>query len=347
VNCEEGCSHIHDGHRCEHEGHACGCRHSESYDFDWEPTGDVSERWSERALASLLQFLTRLDCTSLAVEDIETRLDWWWRGENRSLRKAMEKVHRTRCERGRGFLVNVLTNQVIPARCKSWRECAYCAWVYGVSVQRLFKQVQRLRAFVVFTMPPELGDWSNKAHIAEQAKAMRRLSERLFRRFGHRFSMLWTREHNTKQQGPGRLHLNVLWDEDWVEQAWLSGTASACGFGEVVHISRIGARVETTRHYATKCLRYASKDLSNQSDWPKGVRRWGASRAARAQMKRPDKNPAWYWSLSVPPDLPLAEPNIVIRLNERPPYQLVPLCICRSTFCRCGAQEDFRARAAP
>jgi hypothetical protein len=40
--------------------------------------------------------------------------------------------------------------------------------------------------------------------------------------------------------------------------------------------------------YATKCLSYASKDLSSQADWPKGMRRWGASRAARAQMRRPE-----------------------------------------------------------
>jgi hypothetical protein len=284
----------------------------------------------------------------MSVEGIEARLDWWWRGENRSVRKAMENVHRTRCERGHGSLVNILTNQVVSARCKSWRECGYCAWVYGVSVERLFKPLKRLRAFVVFTMPSELGDWSNKSHIAEQAKAMRRLNERLFRRFGHRFLLLWMREHNTKTKGLGRLHLNVLWDEDWVEQSWLSETASACGFGDVVYISRIGARAETTRHYATKCLRYASKDLSDQTDWPKGTRRWGASRNARGPMKRPEKNPGWYWSPVEPPTLPLTPVQVLIRVGERPPYQHEPLCVCRTTFCKCGARDDLRGtQAAP
>jgi len=241
VNCDDSCAHGHNGHGCEHEGHACGCPHSESYDFDWAPTGDVAERWPEHALGCLLQFISRLDCASLSVGEIETRLEWWWRGENRALREAMKTVHRARCERGRGNLINRVTGETIRARCKSWRECQYCAWLYGVEVERLFKQVKQLCAFVVFTMPPELGDPFKRDHIAAQAKAMRRLSERLFRAFGHRFAMGWTREHNTKGGGPGRLHLNVLWDEKWVEQAWLSEIAAACGFGQVVDISRIGA----------------------------------------------------------------------------------------------------------
>ncbi|MGH7778724.1 MAG: hypothetical protein ACREQR_02720 [Candidatus Binataceae bacterium] len=350
VNCDESCARVHAGHGCEHESHACGCPHSESYDFDWEPSGEVAERWSERAGASLLQFLPRFDCSTLTLEEIESRLEWWWRGENHALRRAMESNHRTRCARGRGWLVNRVTGQRAQARCKSWRECSYCAWAYGVAVERLFKQVNRLRAFVVFTMPPESGDWSNKQHIAAQAKAMRRLSERLFRRFGRRFVTLWTREHNTKGDGSGRLHLNLLWDQDWVDQAWLSETAAACGFGAVVHISRVGAHARGAQRadrYATKCLRYASKDLAGQADWPRGTRRWGASRAARVQMKRPDKNPDWYWSPVEPPTLPLPEAQLTIRLAERPPYESAPGCICRSTFCRCGARADFLAGTNP
>src|SRR5262249_55607491 len=145
--------------------------------------------------ASLLQFISQLDCRELSVEQIETRLEWWWRGENRALRKAMEQVHRTRCERGRGILINRVTGEQIPARCKSWRDCEYCAWVYGRAVEKLFGQVKRLCAFVVFTMPAELGDWRNKAHISAQAIAMRRLRERLYRRYARRFAMVWTREH--------------------------------------------------------------------------------------------------------------------------------------------------------
>ena len=145
----------------------------------------------------------------------------------------MEHVHRTRCERGRDVLVSAITGEVVRARCKSWRECQYCAWVYGSQVERLFKQVKRLRAFVVLTMPPELGDPFNRDHLMAQAKALRRLAERLLRRFGHRFSTLWTREHNTKRGAAGRLHLNLLWDEEWVDQAWLSEAATACGSAEL------------------------------------------------------------------------------------------------------------------
>jgi hypothetical protein len=291
-------------------------------DFDWSPTGELLDSWSETATAGLLAFIARLDFGSLSQEEIESRLDWWWRGEDRNLRRAMERVHSRQCERGRGFLFDRATGKKFNARCKSWRECSYCAWVYGCSVQRLWEQVRGLRALVVFTMPPEQGDWSNKEHLAAQARAMRRLAERLNRKFGHRFAMLWAREHNTHGDGAGRLHLNLLWDEYWVDQAWLSETAAACGFGEVVHISRVGkngqasgsdGRPASATPYALKSLRYASKDIGSQTDWPKFTRRWGASRAARVQMKRPDKNPDWYWSPIDPPRVPVGFDSGAIR----------------------------------
>ncbi|MGH9342590.1 MAG: hypothetical protein ACRD19_02330, partial [Terriglobia bacterium] len=61
----------------------------------------------------MLQFIERLDW-SLPEREIESRLLWWWRGENHALRREMEAVHRTRCERGRGVVVNVATGQVVP-----------------------------------------------------------------------------------------------------------------------------------------------------------------------------------------------------------------------------------------
>ncbi len=351
VNCNESCAHVHDGHGCEHERHACGCSHSESYEFEWFPSGDVAERWSERALASLLQFISRLDCRALSVEEIEARLEWWWRGENRALRKAMERAHRTRCERGRGVLINRVTGEAIRARCKSWRECDYCACVYERTVRKLLGQVRGLRAFVVFTMPPELGDWRDREHLRAQATAKRRVEERLARKCGHRFAMAWTREHNTKGEGPGRLHLNVLWDENWVDQAWLSETAKACGFGEVVHISRIGARGSVSApegrggtdavRYATKCLRYATKDLATQADWPKGTRRWGASRRARVQMQRPARNPDWFFTLEEPPEgwLP-ADFGRYRRLRPDEMRARGIGCLCADfVACCCGAWE--------
>jgi hypothetical protein len=81
------------------------------------------------------------------------------------------------------------------------------------SPSHAFSQVKGHKAFVVFTMPSELGDWDNKEHIVVQARAKRRLAECLNRKFSRRFSDTWTREHNTKNESDGRLQLNVLWDE--------------------------------------------------------------------------------------------------------------------------------------
>ena len=220
--CDDSCKHAHDGHGCEHEGHACGCPHSERYDFEFD-LPDVDD--PDDFLRRLAAFIATLSSDSSA-SDIEQALERWWRGENRALRRAMEKNHARVCERGRGILQNVVTGELVRARCKSWRDCEYCAWLYGKNVERRIAQVRGLRAFVVFTMPPELGDWSNKARIAAQARAMRRLAERLFRKFKRRFLLVWTREHNTKGRGSGRLHLNVLWDANWVAQAWFGGRRS-------------------------------------------------------------------------------------------------------------------------
>jgi hypothetical protein len=60
-------------------------------------------------------------------------------------------------------------NPSIKARCKSWRDCQHCAWVYGCDVERLFRQVQRLRAFVAFTMPSEFGDFGVGGIIVAEA----------------------------------------------------------------------------------------------------------------------------------------------------------------------------------
>ncbi len=341
VYCDESCAHIHDGHGCEHEGHACGCPHSERYDFEFDlPDIDDTDDFMRRLSA----FVGTLPSDYSAAQ-IEDALERWWCGENRALRRAMEGLHARhrkrgekaearrirRCERGRGRWLNVRSGEMTRAPCKSWRECEYCARVYGKAVEKRIGQVRALRAFVVLTMPAELGDWSNKAHIAAQARAMRRLAERLFRRFKRRFVTLWTREHNTKKDGNGRLHLNMLWDQDWVDQSWLSETAKACGFGKVVWISRVRddglivageGRGQNLARYVTKCLRYASKDLKSQTDWPKNTRRWGASKAARAQMQRPARNPDWLYLPEEPPSGFL--PFDVLRFK----VARVPGCVC-------------------
>ena len=267
----------------------------ERYEFEHELPPELVEHWSDATTKSLLRWLSRLT-GDLSTEELRTRLEWWWRGENRALRKAMERVHRTRCERGRGHLINRVTREVIPARCKSWRDCAYCAWIYGRAVERLFRQVKQLCAFVVFTMPRELGDWRNKEHISAQAVAMRRLRERLFRRFARRFAMVWTREHNTHGEGAGRLHLNLLWDKYWVEQEWLSKTAEACGFGRMVHISRVTegriasgeGKLRRVDRYATNaCAMRARSCRAN----PTGLRvRGDGTQAARRARRCNDQS---------------------------------------------------------
>jgi hypothetical protein len=144
VHCEELCSQTHlDCGGCEHLSHACGCPHSELYDFDWEPASEEAERWPDGAIASLLSFISKLNCSALSADEIGVRLQWWWRGENRTLRKAMESSHRRKCERGHGVLINRVTGEQIPNRCKSWRDCNYCAWLYGASVERLFKTIRK------------------------------------------------------------------------------------------------------------------------------------------------------------------------------------------------------------
>jgi hypothetical protein len=341
-DCDESCAHGHDAHACGHLEHTCGCPHSDAYDFDWELPDELTENWSDRALAGLLQFLSHLP-GALPAEEIERRLEWWWRGENRKSRRAMGGFHRRICERGRGVLVNRLTLETVRARCKSWRDCEVCAWAYGREVERLLNQVKGLRAFVVFTMPPDGGDWSNKDHLAAQAKAKRRLAERLFRKFGRRSSMVWTREHNTHLGGAGRLHLNVAWDIDWLDQRELSEIAEACGFGRVVDIRRIRGDARGVTRYAAKCLRYASKDLRTQADWPKGTRRWGASRVARAQMKRPESNPDWYWSPVEPPKV-LAPTQMVIFLA---PESQLPRRYTWQTRLEGGVPPPLRVRAGP
>jgi hypothetical protein len=79
----------------------------------------------------------------------------------------------------------------------------------------------------------------------------------------------------------------MLWDLRWVGRRWLSENAAGCGFGKVAWISRVRddglivsgeGKGRNVVPYAAKCLRYATKDLSKQTDWPKGTRRWGASR---------------------------------------------------------------------
>jgi hypothetical protein len=75
VYCEDLCSEVHaDCGGCEHESHTCGCPHTELYDFDWEPSDEEADGWSQGAATSLLAFISKLDCAMLSVEEIQSRL---------------------------------------------------------------------------------------------------------------------------------------------------------------------------------------------------------------------------------------------------------------------------------
>ncbi len=291
------------------------------------PSGSNFEAF-ERQLRPLFQ--TKPGQRPRPLADLAARLRWWSVGCNHDDGRAVAAIHRKRCIAGRGFLNNRRTGEQKPTSCKSWRECEYCARQYALAVAERWRPVRGLRAFVVFTMPPEQGDWRNRENIKAMMRAWRRLRARLQRKFGRRFKLLWTKEHAGAE---GRLHFNVLWDAPWVDQAWLSQAAGACGFGKVVDISRIGPG---GRRYDNQALRggagngrepanyalksfyspsklsarlasagekvsaYARKELGRTAaagdDWPKGTRRWGASRAARGEMPARPRNADWFWS---------------------------------------------------
>jgi hypothetical protein len=225
---------------------------------------------------------------------------------NRETRRAAWAA--VRCERGRGFLVNRNSGQHYPAPCRSWRECAPCARAYGMALSRRWSKVTGLRAFVVLTMPAELGDWRSPENRRSMMRAWRRLYERLCRRFGRPKAM-----HFKEHAGvAGRLHMNVLWDWEWIDQGELAELAAACGFGPVCHISRVGRAVDLTtgRAGSSAAVRYSTKQGfrvvayarktggktgAQGDDWPKRVRRWSASRAASREMGPRPHNPEWAW----------------------------------------------------
>jgi hypothetical protein len=235
--------------------------------------------------------------------------------------KDVAKARHRLCRRGSGFLVNRSSGAYYPAPCRSWRVCPECARAYGIALSARWSKVRGLRAFVVLTMPAELGDWRVEANRRAMMRAWRRLYERLCRRFDRRPKLMHFKEH---AGAGGRLHLNVLWDWEWIDQSELSQLAAECGFGPVCHISRVGRGVELSAgragssaavHYAKKTgfrvVAYARKTGSQTGaagdDWPKRVRRWSASRAASADMGPRPRNPDWCWSAVEPPPVERAE----------------------------------------
>jgi hypothetical protein len=240
--------------------------------------------------------------------------------DSRAARDITRSIHRQRCLRGGGFLRSRSDpTKGYPAPCGDWRECAACARLYGLALSHRWSRVTGLVAFVVFTMPADKGDWRTKENRDDMMRSWRRLYERLCRRFGRRPKLMHFKEHAGVD---GRLHLNVLWDWPWIDQAELSILASECGFGPICHISSVKRRCELTKGRAGsrpaisyshkegfKVRAYArgqdqavrkyarktgSKTAEAGDDWPLHTRRWSASRAAAVEMGKREPNPDWF-----------------------------------------------------
>jgi hypothetical protein len=270
------------------------------------------------------------------------------RNANRETRRAAWAA--VRCERGRGFLVNRKTGASYPAPCRSWRDCNPCARAYGMALSRRWSKVSGLRASLTLTMPPGVRErWREKEAIAEMMRSWRKFRERTRRSLikgelkcsapcaaiptsdapaldasaastkpfcGPK--ILHFKEHAGNGPRAG-LHLNVLWNIEWLDQGELAERAAACGFGAVSWIHRIGgsrgvdlaqgrpgssAAVSYSMKQGFRVVAYArktgGKTGAQGDDWPKRVRRWSASRAASREMGPRPHNPEWAWAAVEP-----------------------------------------------
>jgi hypothetical protein len=235
------------------------------------------------------------------------------RSANRETRRAAWAA--VRCERGRGFLAHRQTGASYPAPCRCWRECAACARAYGAALAARWSRVTGLRAFVVLTMPTELGDRRSTENLRAMMRAWRRLHERLCRRFARRPKAMHFKEHAGTA---GRLHLNVLWDWGWLDQGELSMLAMACGFGS-------SAAVRYSTKTGFRVVAYARKTggrtaVAGGDDWPRNVRRWSASQAASTEMGPRPHNPDRYWSAFKPP----TTSQLLVNFDSQFEYWLLP-----------------------
>lgn len=246
--------------------------------------------------------------------------------ETRATRDLVREIHRRRCVRGYGFLRQRSTGEYYPAPCRDWRECEVCARAYGKALSERWSRVKGLLAFVVLTMPPGVRErWNEKAAVDQMMAAWHRLYERLCRRFDRRPKAMHFKEHAGQWGG---LHLNVLWDFDWIDQAELAEMAAECGMGSICWISAIRAdsskELVHGRAGSSPAVRYSMKEgfrvrayarkTGNQTkagdDWPRWTRRWSASRAASGDMGVRTRNPDWGWT-AVEPKVEL--PRLVTR----------------------------------
>jgi len=283
--------------------------------------------------------------TVARIERLESERD---RAERRAAWSATRTVNkREHCARGRGFLANHQTREFYPAPCRQWRECEACARAYGAALAARWSRVTGLRAFIVLTMPPGIRErWQDKDAIAEMMRAWHRLYKRICRRLKRgelsrrasgRPKLMHFKEHAGEHGG---LHLNIVWDVEWIEQHELSRLAEASGFGKICHVSRIGREpieLMSGRAGCSPSVRYAGKQAKfrvvayarktgsqtgSGDDWPRHTRRWSAARAASREMRAREANPDWYWSSTEP--RPIEEPAQPSRLIWLLPDRYLP-----------------------
>lgn len=280
------------------------------------------------------------------------------------LAQELARARHRICQRGYGVLVSRSSGERYPAPCRNWRECQECARAYGIALSKRWSRVRGLRAFAVLTMPPKYGDWRDPANRFRLSRSWAKLRQRLNRRISKGelaagsclsnfdkqddkqragrglLKYMFFKEHAGAN---GRLHLNVLWDLEWIDQGELARLAAECGFGPVTHISRI--RADETRELSrgrpgrSASVRYSMKSgfrvrayarktgsatAAGGDDWAKGTRRWSASRSANAEMGKREPNPDWYWSAIDPPRIPIAADDVPLCVREPAPVEFDP-----------------------
>jgi hypothetical protein len=160
----------------------------------------------------------------------------------------------------------------------------------------------------------------------------------------------WVREPGESLR---HLHRHALFDGPFVPQWLLSHLAEASGFGRVLDIRKCRGRdfdsAPLGRYLAKSAGTRALNPMSHyfakvaaEPDAFNAIPPRLPRKRAPALLRAPSE---WYWAHSAPADLPLPEPEVTIALDAgtAPPYVRAAACVCRSTFCRCGAAADERA----
>ena len=211
-----------------------------------------------------------------------------------------------------------MTRQAYPVPCRDWRRCSSCARPYGLALSRRWSRVKGLRAFVVLTMPAELGDWRVEANRRAMMRAWRRLYERLCRRFDRRPKLM----HLKSTPAPAAVFISTFCGtgsgstkascHGWrptavsVRSATFRASAAASKWPPAAPVR--APRFATRRRLAFGSL----PTLGRPAVKPRPATNaeagspMSASSAASTEMGPRLRNPDWRWSPVEPPS-PIAE----------------------------------------